>query len=114
MSFRKSTGQLTGYADADWANCVDDRRAYTGYAFALNRCLISWESKKQRTTVLSSTEAEYMVVSDAVKEAVYLQRFISDFGFELPSKMTIFNDNNGARKLAENSVFHARTKHIDV
>jgi len=75
---------------------------------------MSWESKKQRTTALSSTEAEYMAVSDAVKEAVYLRRFIDDLGFELPTKLRICNDNNGAWKLAENSVFHARTKHIDV
>lgn len=55
-----------------------------------------------------------MAISDAVKEAVYLRRFIDDLGFELPTKLRICNDNNGARKLAENPVFHARTKHIDV
>ena len=55
-----------------------------------------------------------MAISDAVKEAIYLQRFIKDLGFQLPSTLKIFNDNNGARKLAENPVFHARTKHIDV
>lgn len=114
LSFKRSKEHLTGYVDADWANCLDDRRSYTGYAFILNGCPISWESRNQRTVALSSTEAEYMAVSDAVKEAVHLRRFIDDLGFELPTKLNIFNDNNGARKLVENPVFHARTKHIDI
>lgn len=82
--------------------------------FTLFDSIVSWESRKQRTTALSSTEAEYMAISDAVKEAIYLRRFIKDLFFELPSTLRIFNYNNGARKLAENPVFHVRTKHIDV
>ncbi|KMQ88472.1 retrovirus-related gag-pol polyprotein [Lasius niger] len=114
LCFKRADKDLIGYADADWANCLDDRRSYTGYVFTLFDSIVSWESRKQRTTALSSTEAEYMAISDAVKEAIYLQRFIKDLGFQLPSTLKIFNDNNGARKLAENPVFHARTKHIDV
>lgn len=114
LCFKRANGDLTGFADADWANCLDDRRSYTGYVFTLFDSVVSWESRKQRTTALSSTEAEYMAISDAVKEAIYLRKFIKGLGFELPSTLKIFNDNNGARKLAENPVFHARTKHIDV
>lgn len=114
LSFGRTKEHLSCYTDADLPNNLDDRHSYTGYIFILNGCPVSWESKKQRTTALSSTKAEYMAISDAVKEAVYLRRFIDGLGFELPTKLKIFNDNNGARKLAENPVFHARTKHIDV
>lgn len=55
-----------------------------------------------------------MAISDAAKEAVHLRKLIGDLGFNLPAKLKIFNDNNGARKLAENPIYHSRTKHIDV
>lgn len=105
---------LVGYVDADWGNCPDDRRSYTGYAFMLASGVISWESRKQRTVALSSTEAEYMGITDAVKEAVYLRRFLKELGFDSLTNVTILCDNIGAQKLASNPVFHSRTKHIDI
>lgn len=114
LLFRKSNKPLTGYVDADWANCPDDRKSYTGYAFILAGTTVSWESRKQRTVALSSTEAEYMALSESTKEAIHLRNFLLDLGFGALSEITVYCDNNGARKLAENPVFHSRTKHIDV
>lgn len=114
LYFHKSNKSLKAFVDADWANCPDDRRSYTGFAFILGNCPISWESKKQRTVALSSTEAEYMALSEAAKEASYLMNFFKELGFSTREKVTIFCDNNGARKLAENPIFHNRSKHIDV
>jgi len=112
--FTRTSTPLMGYVDADWANCPDDRRSYTGYAFILGGSPVSWESRKQRTVALSSTEAEYMALSEAVKEAIYLKRMLSELGFYKLAEVNVYIDNNGARKLAENPVFHNRTKHIDV
>ncbi|XP_039309080.1 secreted RxLR effector protein 161-like [Solenopsis invicta] len=109
----KTSDPLIGFADADWANCVDDRKSYTGYAFVFGGCPISWESRKQKTTVLSSMEAEYMALSEATKEAVHLRSLLSELGFPYP-KIKLWSDNCGAIKLAENPVFHNRSKHIDV
>lgn len=114
LRFLKSTESLTGFVDADWANCLDDRRSYTGYAFILGGGPISWESRKQRTVALSSTEAEYMALTEATKEAMYLRQFLIELGFENLANVRVFNDNNGALKLSENPVFHQRTKHINV
>ncbi|XP_072757718.1 uncharacterized protein [Anoplolepis gracilipes] len=69
---------LVGFVDADWGNCPDDRRSYTGYAFILVGSCITWESRKQRTVALSSTEAEYIGISDAFKEAIYLRKFLKE------------------------------------
>jgi len=80
LLFSKRGSSLTGHTYADWANCLDDRRSYTEYVFTFNGGSVSWESKKQRTTALSSTEVEYMALSDAVKEAIYLRTFISELG----------------------------------
>ena len=100
--------------DADWANCVDDRRSYTVYVFILGGCPISWESRKQRTVALSSTEAEYMALTEAAEEAVYIQRLFKELGFNQLTDTTVLSDNCDAQKFAKNPVFHKRTKHIDV
>ena len=59
-------GNLIGYSDADWASDIETRRSTSGYVFIFNGGCISWGSKKQRTVALSSTEAEYMALSEAV------------------------------------------------
>ena len=114
LKYQKTGKPLHGYVDADWANCTIDRRSYTGYTFILGGCPISWEARKQRTVALSSTEAEYMALSESSKEASYLKRFLENAGVNNLIQVRIFCDNNGARKLAENPVFHNRSKHIDV
>ena len=70
LKYIKSGDVLTGYVDADWANDKCDRKSYTGFVFVLSGTAISWESRKQRTVALSSTETEYMALSDAAKEAI--------------------------------------------
>lgn len=105
---------LRGYVDADWANNTNDRRSYTGYTFLLAGAAITWESRKQRTVALSSTEAEYLGLSAAAKESIYLIQFMKELGFDSIASVDLFNDNNGAIKLAENASFHPKTKHIDI
>ncbi|GBP75030.1 Retrovirus-related Pol polyprotein from transposon TNT 1-94 [Eumeta japonica] len=62
-----------GFVDADWGTNTIDRRSYTGVCFTLSGCVISWETRKQKTVALSSSEAEYMAITEACKEAVYLR-----------------------------------------
>lgn len=112
LSFRKTGKSLIGFVDADWANCPNDRRSYTGFAFMLGGCPISWKARKERTVALSSTKAEYMALTKAVKEAINMKRFLH--GFDKISKVKIFCDNHSVLKLAKNPVFHNRSKHIDV
>jgi hypothetical protein len=114
LIYRKNQDNLTCYVDADWANCEIDRRSYTGSTFILSGAAFSWESRKQRTVALSSTEAEYMALSDASKEAVFLIGYLKELEFQSLANVVVFNDNQGAGKLTENSVYHARSKHIDV
>ena len=110
-----SEGELIGYTDADWADDIETRRSTSGYVFLLNKGCISWRSKKQRTVALSSTEAEYMALSEAIQEAVWLKAFTSELGEEVSDgALTVFEDNQGAIALAKNPEFHKRTKHIDI
>ncbi|GAB1867410.1 Reverse transcriptase Ty1/copia-type domain-containing protein [Camponotus japonicus] len=114
LHFRKDSNSLKGYCDADWGNCLEDRRSYTGYVFVLAGSPIAWESRKQRTVALSSTEAEYMAMTEATKEAICTRKFLIELNFDTLADVTVLSDNNGAQKLAENPMFHNRTKHIDI
>jgi hypothetical protein len=113
LMFKKSGQELVGYADADWGSSVDDRRSYTGYVFNFANAAVSWESRKQRTVAMSSTEAEYMALSESTKEAILLRRFLFEV-LDQPSTTIIFNDNQGAGQLSKNHMFHNRTKHVDI
>jgi hypothetical protein len=113
LEFKRTGDNLIGYADADWGNDKTDRKSYTGFVFKLAGCAISWESKKQCTVALSSTEAEYMALSSAAKEAMFLQNVLTEVT-NTKECVVIFNDNQSAQRLANNHICHGRTKHIDV
>ena len=104
-----------GYTDADWGS-GEDRRSIGGYVFMINGAAISWASKKQGSVALSSTEAEYMSLTQGIKEALWLGELLSDLG--APRHKTEIRqvqcDNQGAITLTRNPQYHARTKHIDI
>jgi hypothetical protein len=104
---------LEGFSDSDFAS-QPDRHSISGYAFLYGGGAISWSSKRQLIITLSSTEAEYVVLTHAAKEAIWLQALISEVLHPLPDPTPIFCDNNGAKALAKDDTFHAQTKHIDI
>ena len=110
--YKKSDFSLNGYVDADWASNKVDRKSFTGYLFKFGGSAISWKCQKQKTVALSSAEAEYMAISEATKELVHLRNVFVELN--LFSKILLYNDNRSAHLLAENNVFHARSKHIDI
>lgn len=114
LTYGSDKKSVQGYVDADWGNCSNDRRSYTGYVFIFNGGPVSWDSKKQRTVALSTTEAEYMGLSEVAKEAIYLRGLLSELGLEEAMDITVYNDNMSAIKLSKNPGFHGRTKHIDI
>ncbi|KAH8392285.1 hypothetical protein KR215_004727 [Drosophila sulfurigaster] len=115
LHYKKCEQALVGYVDADWGGDHTDRRSYTGYVFYLAGGAISWKSEKQHSVALSSTEAEYMALSAACKEAVALRRLFIEIGCGDESTPTfLYGDNLSAQQLAKNPVHHARTKHIDI
>ena len=108
-----NTNDLIGHSDADWAGDSDTRRSTSGYTFHLGQSLISWSSRKQVTVAKSSTEAEYVALSCATQEAVWLRRLLNDIQCPQNSATLINEDNQGAIELSKNSKHHSRTKHID-
>jgi hypothetical protein len=108
-----SKAELSGWCDADWANDKDTRRSVTGYIFKLGDGVISWQSKRQPTVALSSTEAEYMSASYAACEAAFLHQMLSELGYK-QSTVTLHCDNQSCIALSNNPAYHQRSKHIDV
>lgn len=114
LTFRKSGDlELRGYVDADWGGALD-RKSFTGLIFKLGKNIVSWESKKQATVSLSSTESEYVGLSQASKEALYLRSLLNSLTAVDGKPVIIFNDNQSAHKIAANKMMHNRTKHIDI
>jgi hypothetical protein len=105
--------ELSAWCDADWANDKDTRRSMTGYIFKLGDGVISWQSKRQATVALSSTEAEYMSVSHAAREAAFLNQLLSESGYKQYS-ITLHCDNQSCIALSTNPAYHQRSKHIDI
>jgi hypothetical protein len=115
LTYSHGTKTIEGYADADWAGSLDDRRSTTGYVFILHGGAITWNSKKQPTVALSTTEAEYLALGQAAKESIWLKKLLTELGFHQKDRpIEINSDNQGAIALTKNPTFHARTKHIDI
>ena len=80
----------------------------------LNGGAVSWSSKRQDTISLSTTEAEYIALSHAAKEAIWIRNFISEIFGSVTEPILINSDNQSAIALAKDDRYHARTKHIDI
>ncbi|KAK6142445.1 hypothetical protein DH2020_022793 [Rehmannia glutinosa] len=105
--------KLVGYSDSDWSGDVDDRKSITGFVFFMGDTAFTWMSKKQPIVTLSTCEAEYVDATSCVCHAVWLRNLLKELGMtqEEPTKIRV--DNKSAMALANNPVFHDRSKHID-
>lgn len=115
LKFQKTGEPLQVYSDADWGGDRTDRKSYSGYIMILAGAPISWSSKKQSTTALSSTEAEYMAMCHTAKEILWINSLLKEICSEAtssPQRMLV--DNQGAIFIAKNHVTSERSKHIDI
>ncbi|KAL0301481.1 UNVERIFIED_CONTAM: Retrovirus-related Pol polyprotein from transposon TNT 1-94 [Sesamum radiatum] len=104
---------VIGYVDSDYANDLDDRRSTTRYVITLGGGSIYWKSTVQSIVALSTTEAEYMAVAEATKQALWLNGLAKELGVE-QGGVQLHCDSQSAIYLAINQLCHARTKHIDM
>lgn len=110
----QSEPYILGYCDSDWGGDIIGRKSTSAYYFSFGRSPISWASQLQKTVALSSCEAEYMALKEAVKEYLYLISVIKQLNIENKEKFHLFTDSLSAIELANNPEHHAKTKHIDI
>jgi len=82
--------------------------------FSFGSGAVSWSSKKQPIVALSNTEAKYRGATIVACEVVWLQKLLSNLGQSMDAHVVIYCDNISSILLANNLVYHARTKHIEV
>ena len=97
--------------DADYAGNVDDKRSTTGYVFTLVGVPICWKSMVQSLVALSTTESEYMAMTEAAKEVLWLKGLVKELGID-QGGVWLQCDSESVIYLAKHQVYH--TKHIDV
>ena len=107
------------HCDANWAQDQNDRKSVGGFLVRLNGDVVSWQVKKQSTVALSSTEAEYMQMTQAAKEIKWFLNLFTEL-FQISQSQnyvpqsTLYCDNQSAIELSKNDLYHDRTKHIDL
>nr|XP_040567939.1 secreted RxLR effector protein 161-like [Lepeophtheirus salmonis] len=115
LCYRKSNkGELVGFSDSDWAGDHDDRKSTSGYIFLYNEGPISWKSQKQRSVALSTVKAEYMALSAASQECIWIRNLLCNIERSCDSPTVIFEDNQSTISLTKNPQYHGRAKHIDI
>nr|GFC59905.1 retrovirus-related Pol polyprotein from transposon TNT 1-94 [Tanacetum cinerariifolium] len=105
--------ELTGFSDADYAGCEDSFKSTSGRAQFLGEKLVSWSSKKQDCTALSTAKAEYVSLSACCVQVLWMRTQLTNYGFNF-TKIPIYCDSKSAIAISSNPVQHSRTKHIDV
>ncbi|GJW48561.1 hypothetical protein Tco_0080207 [Tanacetum coccineum] len=110
--YPKGSGfELTAFSDADHAGCVDTRKSTSGGIQFLGDKLVSWMSKKQDCTAMSSAEAEYVALSASCAQVMWMRTQLQDYGFNY-NKIPLYCDSQSAIAISCNPVQHSRTKHI--
>nr|GFC45946.1 copia protein [Tanacetum cinerariifolium] len=95
------------------AGCQDTRRSTSRSAQFLGDKLVSWSSKKQKSTAISTTEVECIAMSGCCAQILWMRSQLTDYGFYF-NKIPLYCDNRSAIALCCNNVKHSRSKHIDI
>ncbi|KAF8824317.1 hypothetical protein HHX47_DHR8000004 [Lentinula edodes] len=104
---------LSAWTDSDWASDPYTRRSQTGFFMKLANGIFSWTSHAQKTIAHSSTEAEYMALSDCSRQVVWIRNLLEELGYKLDA-IPIAGDNQGSIFMASNPVTSKHSKHIDI
>ncbi|GJX45202.1 hypothetical protein Tco_0261878, partial [Tanacetum coccineum] len=110
--YPKGSGfKLIDFSDVDHAECIDTRKSTSRGIQFLGDKLVSWMSKKQDCTVMSSAEAEYVALSASCAQVMWMRTQHKDYGFNY-NKIPLYCDSQLAIAISCNPVQHSRTKHI--
>ena len=101
------------FCNSNWAGDSETRISVTGFIVYLMNVPVCWRSKAQRGVTLSSSEAEYVAISEAVKEIKFIYYLLQGIGIEIELPIIVKTDNIGAMFMAQNASSGVRTRHVD-
>jgi len=104
---------LVSFSDSDWAGDKDNRRSVNGFVLFLCGVPIVWRSKQQKTVALSSSEAKYVAISEAVKEILFVLQLLNTMNIPVEAPVRVRVDNMGAIFMAGNASSSVKTRHVD-
>ena len=110
--YQENTVVIEGFVDSDFAGCLDTRKSLTGYVFTAFGTAISRKASLQKVVALSTTEATYIALTKAIKEALWLRGITQELKLH-DHVITIHCDNQSVIHLSKNQVYHEKTKHVD-
>ncbi|WMV08335.1 hypothetical protein MTR67_001720, partial [Solanum verrucosum] len=84
---------LNAFSDIDWAGNVNDKKSISGNLFTLGSAAITWGSKKQSTTSLSSSDVEYVAAASSTCQVLWLRKLLADLHQEQKRETKILCDN---------------------
>lgn len=114
LEFRPGDGwDLVGYSDADWAGDQRSRRSTTGFIYFVGSGPVAWVSRRQSSVSLSSMEAEYIALSEASQELIWLRRLLNEIGEDISMATTVYEDNQSCLSFVKAERTSKRSKHID-
>ncbi|GKC92515.1 hypothetical protein Tco_1157957 [Tanacetum coccineum] len=112
--YSKDSGfELIAYLNADHARCIDDCKSTSGGIQFLGDKLVSWSSKKQDCTSMSTAEAEYVSLSACCAQVIWMQTQLLNYGFRY-NKIPMYCDSKITIAISCNPIQHSRTKHINI
>ena len=114
ISFPRNSVHIEAFCDSDYSGDRDTRISVSGFIIFVNGCPISWRSRGQRSVTLSSTEAEYVAISEVCTEIMFVKQVLEFLGLNIHHPITVRVDNVGAIYLTQNHYTGGRTKHVDI
>nr|GEW38792.1 retrovirus-related Pol polyprotein from transposon TNT 1-94 [Tanacetum cinerariifolium] len=105
--------ELIAYSDADYAGCKEDYKSTLGGIQFVGEKLVSWSSKKQDYTTMSTAEAEYVSLSPCCAQVIWMRTQLLDYRYKY-NKIPMYCDSKSAIALSSNLIQHSRTKHINI
>ena len=104
---------IIAFSDSDYAGDPETRVSIAGFLLYFMGVPISWKSKGMKSVTLSSTEAEFVALSEAAKEVRFVYQVLESVGIKVKLPIVVRVDNIGAIFMSNNVAISQRTKHVD-